>query len=79
MSLANVFCCFLSMALIFVPKLVFIRKHAHDPREKEDNEIANRELELEHKEIMKENEALEVKLKEVRPRGGRIKPGYKNK
>jgi hypothetical protein len=26
------------MALIFVPKVLFIRKHAHDPREKEDDE-----------------------------------------
>jgi hypothetical protein len=37
-SLANLFCCFLSMALIFVPKVLFIRKHSHDPREKEDDE-----------------------------------------
>ena len=34
------------MALIMVPKIIFIRKHAHDPREKEDDEKDTAELEL---------------------------------
>ncbi|CAB4065790.1 GABBR [Lepeophtheirus salmonis] len=62
-SLANVFCCFLSMALIFVPKIHFIHQHAHDPREKEDDEKKNTaEQELKYKNILKENEDLQKKI-----------------
>ncbi|XP_040570916.2 LOW QUALITY PROTEIN: gamma-aminobutyric acid type B receptor subunit 1-like [Lepeophtheirus salmonis] len=61
-SLANVFCCFLSMALIFVPKIHFIHQHAHDPREKEDDEKNTAEQELKYKNILKENEDLQKKI-----------------
>ena len=64
-SLANVFCCFLSMALIFVPKVLFIRQHAHDPREKEDDERENAEQEQRYKDILRENEALQKRIAEV--------------
>ncbi len=61
-SLANVFCCYLSMALIFLPKIVFIRQHAHDPREKEDNEKENAEQETRYRELLKANEELQRKV-----------------
>ena len=64
-SLANLFCCFLSMALIFVPKVLFIRQHAHDPREKEDDERENAEQEQRYKDILRENEALQKRIAEV--------------
>ena len=64
-SLANLFCCFLSMALIMVPKIIFIRKHAHDPREKEDDEKDTAELELKYREILRENENFQKKISEV--------------
>lgn len=64
-SLANLFCCFLSMALVFVPKIVFIRKHAHDPREKEDDEKFNAEQELQYKELVRDNDVLKHKIGEV--------------
>jgi hypothetical protein len=53
------------MALVFVPKIVFIRKHAHDPREKEEDEQNMLEQEREYKEVVKDNENLQKKLKEV--------------
>ena len=56
------------MALVFVPKVLFIRKHAHDPREKEDDEKTKREEERKYKEVVKENEDLQEKVKEVRGR-----------
>lgn len=63
-SLANIFCCYLSMALIYVPKILFIRKHAHDPREKEESEVVNRQMEQEHKKVNADNEVLKMSLKE---------------
>ncbi len=65
-ALANLFCCFLSMALVFVPKIVFIRQHAHDPREKEDDERETAEQEHKYKEILRDNESLQKKIAEVR-------------
>ena len=65
MSLANLFCCFLSMALIMVPKIIFIRKHAHDPREKEDDEKEEKEQELKYREVIRENETLQKSIAEV--------------
>ena len=64
-SLANLFCCFLSMALIMVPKMLFIRKHAHDPREKEDDERDTAEQELKYREVIRENESLQKNIAEV--------------
>ena len=66
MSLANLFCCFLSMALIMIPKMLFIRKHAHDPREKEDDERDTAEQELKYREVIRENETLQKTIAEVR-------------
>ena len=60
--MANLFCCFLSMGLVFVPKILFIRKHAHDPREREEDK---KEEERRYKEIVKENELLQKKVQEV--------------
>ena len=53
------------MALIMVPKIIFIRKHAHDPREKEDDEKDTAELELKYREILRENENFQKKISEV--------------
>ena len=53
------------MALIMVPKILFIRKHAHDPREKEDDEKDTAELELKYREILRENENFQKKISEV--------------
>ena len=64
-TLANLFCCFLSMALIMAPKIIFMRKHAHDPREKEDDEKDTAELELKYREILRENENFQKKISEV--------------
>ena len=60
--MANLFCCFLSMGLVFVPKILFIRKHAHDPREREEDK---KEEERRYKEIVKENELMQKKVQEV--------------
>ena len=60
--MANLFCCFLSMGLVFVPKILFIRKHAHDPREREEDK---QEEERRYKEVVKENELLQKKVQEV--------------
>merc|ERR1711879_315834 len=62
-SLANLFCCYLSMALIFIPKITFIRQHAHDPREKEDAE-----QERKYRELLKINEDLQKKVAEKEQR-----------
>jgi hypothetical protein len=53
------------MALIFVPKVLFIRKHAHDPREKEDDERETAEQEQRYKDILRENESLQKRIAEV--------------
>ena len=53
------------MALIMAPKIIFIRKHAHDPREKEDDEKDTAELELKYREILRENENFQKKISEV--------------
>jgi len=67
-SLANLFCCYLSMALIFIPKITFIRQHAHDPREKEDDEKENAEQERKYRELLKINEDLQKKVAEKEQR-----------
>ena len=53
------------MALIMVPKIIFIRKHAHDPREKEDDEKEEKEQELKYREVIRENETLQKSIAEV--------------
>ena len=53
------------MALIFIPKITFIRQHAHDPREKEDDEKENAEQERKYRELLKINEDLQKKVAEV--------------
>merc|ERR1719415_142262 len=60
-ALANVFCCYLSMALVFVPKVVFIIQHpGHDPREREDEDEKKKlEQESKLKKLLKENEELQ--------------------
>jgi len=65
-ALANVFCCYLSMALVFVPKVVFIVQHpGHDPREREDeDEKKKQEQEMKLKKILKENEELQKNIAE---------------
>jgi len=66
-ALANVFCCFLSMALVFVPKVVFIVQHpGHDPREREDeDEKKKQEQEAKLKKVLKENERLQKSIAEM--------------
>merc|ERR1719273_692913 len=65
-ALANVFCCYLSMALVFVPKVVFIIQHpGHDPREREDeDEKKKQEQEAKLKKLLKENEELQRDIAE---------------
>ena len=66
-ALANVFCCYLSMALVFVPKVFFIFQHpGHDPREKQedDDERKKQEQEAKLKKILKENEAMQKDIAE---------------
>jgi len=66
-ALANVFCCYLSMALVFVPKVFFIVQHpGHDPREKaeDDDEKKKQEQEAKLKKILKENETLQKDIAE---------------
>ena len=53
------------MALVFIPKVIFIRQHAHDPREKEDDERETAEQELRYRELLKANEELQRKVAEV--------------
>jgi hypothetical protein len=54
------------MALVFIPKIMFIRQHAHDPREKEDDEKENAEQELKYMELLRANEELQRKVGDVR-------------
>merc|ERR1719422_2492357 len=65
-ALANVFCCYLSMALVFVPKVVFIIQHpGHDPREREDEDEKKKiEQELKLKKLLKDNEILQKEIAE---------------
>lgn len=65
-TLANVFCCYLSMGLVFVPKVVFIFQHpGHDPREREDEDVRKKqEQEEKLKKIKKENEELQKDIAE---------------
>jgi len=65
-ALANVFCCYLSMALVFVPKVVFIIQHpGHDPREREDEDEKKKlEQELKLKKLLKDNEELQKEIAE---------------
>merc|ERR1719412_449894 len=78
-SLANVFCCYLSMALIFIPKITFIRQHAHDPREKEDDEKENAEQEIRYRELLKANEELQRKVAEREQKLGILKAALAQK
>ena len=64
------------MALVFVPKIVFIRKHAHDPREREEDERESREQEMQYKQVLKENEALQKKIQEVTKFNGSSVVGF---
>jgi len=70
-ALANVFCCYLSLALVFVPKVLFILRHpGHDPREREDEDEKKKiEQETKLKTILKENEALQ---KDIADKGQKI-------
>jgi len=64
-ALADVFCCYLSMALVFVPKVVFIFQHpGHDPREREDEDVKKKQQEEKLKKIKKENEELQKEIAE---------------
>ena len=54
------------MGLVFVPKVLFIRQHSHDPREKEESQYMSKEQEDECKQLNQDNEVLRKKLKEVR-------------
>ena len=45
--------------------MIFIRQHAHDPREKEDDERETAEQELRYRELLKANEELQRKVAEV--------------
>ena len=64
-SLSCIFCCYLSMALVFLPKIMYVRKHSHDPREKEDDERETALQELQYRELLKANEELQRKVAEV--------------
>ena len=66
------------MALIFIPKITFIRQHAHDPREKEDDEKENAEQERKYRELLKINEDLQKKVAEVSITDQRPKKAFQN-
>ena len=58
------------MALVFLPKIMYVRKHSHDPREKEDDERETALQELQYRELLKANEELQRKVAEVSSSGG---------
>ncbi|XP_055294979.1 gamma-aminobutyric acid type B receptor subunit 1 isoform X2 [Sitodiplosis mosellana] len=61
MALAVIFCCFLSMLLIFVPKVIEVVRHPHDKAESKYNPDAgiSKEDEERYQKLVKENEELQ--------------------
>lgn len=78
-SLSCIFCCYLSMALVFMPKIIYVRKHSHDPREKEDDERENALAELQYRELLKANEELQRKVAEKEQRLNLLKKRLEEK
>ncbi|KAJ8943717.1 hypothetical protein NQ318_012484, partial [Aromia moschata] len=60
-ALAIVFCCFLSMALIFVPKVIEVIRHPRDKAESKYNPDigASKEDEEKYQKLLSENEDLQ--------------------
>ncbi|XP_050520335.1 gamma-aminobutyric acid type B receptor subunit 1-like isoform X1 [Daktulosphaira vitifoliae] len=74
-SLSVIFCCFLSMALIFVPKVIEVIRDPHDKPESKYNPDAgmSKEDEDKYKRLIDENKQLAQKIKEKEERLKQLK------
>ena len=63
-SLAVIFCCFLSMALIFIPKVIEVIRHPKDKIESKYNNdnVMTKEDEEKYQNILKENNDLQRQI-----------------
>eukprot|EP00102_Acyrthosiphon_pisum_P026950 XP_016664160.1 PREDICTED: gamma-aminobutyric acid type B receptor subunit 1 isoform X2 [Acyrthosiphon pisum] len=74
-ALSVIFCCFLSMALIFVPKVIEVIRDPHDKPESKYNPDAgmSKEDEDKYKRLIDENKQLAAKIKEKEERLKQLK------
>lgn len=75
MALAIIFCCFLSMALIFVPKVIEVIRHPRDKAESKYNPDMgmSKEDEERYQKLVNENDELQRLIAQVRQNGRRYK------
>ncbi|XP_042877607.1 gamma-aminobutyric acid type B receptor subunit 1-like [Penaeus japonicus] len=64
-SLAIIFCCFLSMALVFVPKIVEVTRHVERAESTVDG-APSKEEEERYQKLLRENEDMQRIISEVR-------------
>lgn len=69
-ALAIIFCCFLSMALIFVPKIIEVIRHPRDKAESKYNPDVglSKEDEERYQKLLSENDELQKLIAEVKYR-----------
>lgn len=74
-ALAIIFCCFLSMALIFVPKVIEVIRHPRDKAESKYNPDMgmSKEDEERYQKLVNENDELQRLIAQVRQNGRRYK------
>jgi len=67
-ALATIFCCFLSMALIFVPKVIEVIRHPRDKSESRYNpdSAVSKEEEEKYQKLLNENDELQRLIAAVR-------------
>lgn len=67
-ALATIFCCFLSMALIFVPKVIEVIRHPRDKSESRYNPdgAVSKEEEEKYQKLLNENDELQKLIAAVR-------------
>lgn len=67
-ALATIFCCFLSMALIFVPKVIEVIRHPRDKSESRYNPdgAVSKEEEEKYQKLLTENDELQKLIAVVR-------------
>lgn len=65
-SLAIIFCCFLSLALIFIPKVIEVIRHPKDKAESKYNpDQGSKEDEEKYQKLLNENEDLQKLIAQV--------------
>ncbi|KAG0717007.1 Gamma-aminobutyric acid type B receptor subunit 1 [Chionoecetes opilio] len=64
-SFAIIFCCFLSMALVFVPKIIEVQRHPAEKVEYQGEGAPSKEEEERYQKLLKENEDMQRLIAEV--------------